>query len=369
MNYTLNDICALMEAWAPPRLAEEWDNVGLMLGEGGRPIKKVLVALDLTDEVTEQSIKEKADLIITHHPPFFKPLKNLVWKKGRTEQVYALIRAGIAVYSAHTNLDAAPGGVNDCLAAALGLRETDVLRRAETVNYKLAVFVPVAHCATVTEAMHMAGAGNIGAYAECAYFTAGHGQFRPLTGSEPFVGTENKLSMTEETKVEVLVPGKKLTAVLNALYAAHPYEEPAYDVYAVRTFERDGGLGKIGVLSRAKKLEVFAGEVKKALGADNVYRADAGRPVYKVAVCGGSGTELIEDAVCAGADTFVTADVKYHTAQEAVVAGLNIIDAGHQSTEFPVLKAIAGYLQEMAKESKIDLQVKIARESILLQAR
>ena len=360
----VSDICEVMEKLAPPKLAEEWDNVGLMLGSTDWPADKVMLALDLTEEVANQAYAQKADMIITHHPFFFSPVKKLVYNEGKNALVYELIRNKIAVYSAHTNLDSAKGGVNDVLADILGLRQTEMLKPVfGDKYYKLVVFVPPTHIDDVLAALSRAGVGHIGNYADCAYVMGGEGQFRPLPGSNPFLGQQGILEKTREKRIEILLKKSELKAAIVALLEAHPYEEPAYDILETVNERPEFGLGRIGFLEKPFSMGEFVNAVKKALAIDHVIVADAGKPVYKVAVCGGSGTDFIGEAVKAGADTFVTGDVKYHVAQEALNAGLNLIDAGHQASEMPVLMKLQKELEDWADSNDRTIKVLRAVES------
>ena len=368
MGTSVTDICQIMEKLAPCHLAEEWDNVGLMLGDRNWQVKKIMLALDLTQEVANQAYLQKADMIITHHPFFFAPMKKLVCNDGKNTLVYELIKRQIAVYSAHTNLDITEGGVNDVLADILGVTQTIVLKPiACDSHYKLVVFVPETHCEEVLAALRTVDAGHIGNYADCAYVMEGMGQFRPLEGSSPFIGQESVLTKTREKRIEVLVRQMDLQKTISAVMKAHPYEEPAYDVFAMENQAAALGLGRVGVLENAVSLAAFADNLKNVLSIDHVTVVDAGKQVYKVAICGGSGADLIGEAVKAGADTLVTGDVKYHIAQEAFEAGLNLVDAGHQATEMPVLLKLRTNLQECINSFKHDVEVCVANESKLLR--
>lgn len=362
------DICQKMETIAPLHLAESWDNVGLMLGHYDWPVKKILLALDLSTEVVSQAVAQKVDLIITHHPLIFKPLKNLVFDNEKNQIIYELVRAKIAVYSAHTNLDATVNGVSDVLAEHLGLMDIKPLTMSELMSFfKLVTFVPEAHRTAVLAALHAAGAGNIGEYSECAYFSDGLGQFKPGNNSNPFIGQLNKLETTRETRIEVILPKNELKSVVTSLLAVHPYETPAYEINEVYSGSVLGGLGRVGELKRETSLRKFTQQVKSNLKLQKVVFVDAGKNVKKVAVCGGSGTDLLHDAVRAGADTFVTGDVKYHVAQEAVALGINLIDASHQMSELPMMEVLRENLTAWSVQQSHELNITCAEEKELLQ--
>ena len=368
MKSTVADICRVMEQIAPVKLAEEWDNVGLMLGNPAWPVQRIMLALDLTPDVVEQACVQKADMVITHHPFFFSPMKTLACTDEKSSMAYKMIEKQIAVYSAHTNLDIARGGVNDVLAGILGLCQIQILKKMpEDAYYKLVVFVPKTHTEEVLSAMAAAGAGKIGNYSECAYVMEGEGRFRPLEGSAPFIGKKDVLEKTKEDRVEVLVASECLQKTIAALKSSHPYEEPAYDLLITKKESGNLGLGRVGFLEKSLSLTAFGKKIKTALAIDNVTIVDAGKVVYKVAVCGGSGTDLIKEAAAAGADTLVTGDVKYHVAQEAIREGLNLIDAGHQTTELPVLSHLEQILGAWAEESNRDVTFFLAEEKRLLQ--
>lgn len=364
----VNDICTVMEKLAPLKLAEKWDNVGLMLGSTVWPVNRIMLALDLTEEVANQACAQKVDMIITHHPFFFSPMKKLIYEEDKNALVYELIKNQIAVYSAHTNLDSAKGGVNDVLADALGLKQIKILKpTACDTCYKLVVFVPHTHVDIVLSSLSKANIGHIGNYADCAYVMEGEGQFRPLPGSKPFLGQVGILEKTKEKRIEVLLKKSELGKAINAVLAAHPYEEPAYDILETVDTRTEIGLGRVGFLEKPLSLREFVSNIKKALAIDYVSVANAGKSVYKVAVCGGSGTDFIAEAVKAGADTFVTGDVKYHVAQEALDAGLNLIDAGHQTSEIPVLMKLQKTLKAWADNNNHAIEVLRAVESKVLQ--
>ena len=343
-------IIEAMEHFAPRHLAEDWDNVGLVIGHPRCKVTKVLVALDVTMPVAQYAAEHHYNLIICHHPPIFKPLTALRTDTRQGEILALLLRHSIAVYTAHTNLDIAAGGVNDVLAAKLGLRDVQPLHTTyEDKLLKLVVFVPLTHAEAVREAICQAGAGHIGQYSCCTFQTAGTGTFLPLPGTRPFLGQQGQLAFASEVRLETIVPQSRLQAVVQAMMAAHPYEEVAYDLYQVVNSGYKHGLGRIGHLPETCNFNSWIEQVKSALGISVLKAAG---PVEKdvriIAVCGGSGASLISDAVVAGADVLITGDVKYHEAQQAADKGLIVIDAGHFATEQPVLSAVTDYLRQYA---------------------
>lgn len=352
-------IIAAMEELAPPNLAAGWDNVGLLVGDPDREVAGVLVALDVTAELAARAAADGVGLIVTHHPPILKGLTSLRTDRPQGRMLATLLAAGVAVYAAHTNLDVADGGVNDVLAARLGLtgvRPLAVESRDQLL--KLAVFVPDSHLEAVSAAIAAAGAGHIGNYSHCTFRTTGTGTFLPLAGADPFIGKPGDLERVAETRLETILPPSILPRVLAAMHGAHPYEEVAYDLYPLHNPGRPRGLGRVGGLSATEPLDVFVRRVKTALGIDAVRLAGPeGRVVKTVAVCGGSGAGLVADAAAAGADVLVTGDVRYHDALDAAALGLAVIDAGHHATERPVIDAVAAYLAACARTGGWDVAI------------
>ena len=336
---TIRQITSALEAWAPPGSAQSYDNVGLQVGDASRSVERALLALDMTPQVLEEAKAQGAELIITHHPLLFKPLKQVTAGSFVSTLALRLAEAGIALYSIHTNLDAAPGGVSFALAERLGLQDVDFLDGFEDTLYKLATFVPNKDFATVREALAEAGAGRIGDYDACAFATDGTGYFRPGEGADPYLGTQDgTVQSAAERKIEVEVARWNLGAVLSALHAAHPYEEVAYDVYPVKQKNTRAGLGAVGQLGAPMPLRDFLQRVSERLDASSLrYVGDPDAPVERVAVCGGAGSDFIGSAQSAGADAYVTADVTYHTFFNVLDASgtpqMALIDPGHYETE------------------------------------
>lgn len=336
---TIQSIADALEAWAPPGSAQSYDNVGLQVGDARRTVERALLALDLTPPVVDEAESVGASLIITHHPLIFQPLERLTAGSLTSGLALRLAEAGIALYSIHTNLDAAPGGVSFALAEHLGLQEVGFLDGFADTLYKLATFVPHDEVETVRAALAEAGAGRIGDYDACAFATDGTGFFRPGEGTDPHIGSAGgALESADEVKLEVEVARWTLGRVLGALQAAHPYEEVAYDVYPVKQKNTRAGLGAIGQLDAPLPLDAFLQRVAERLDAGSLrYVGDPAAPVERVAVCGGAGSDFIGTARRAGADAYVTADVKYHAFFEALAPdgtpAMALIDPGHYETE------------------------------------
>ncbi|VBB06066.1 gtp cyclohydrolase 1 type 2/nif3 [Lucifera butyrica] len=359
MSVTCQMVIDEMEKLAPAYLAEDWDHVGLLVGDPAQKVKNILVVLDVTLPTVLYAAEQKVDMIISHHPLFFKGLDKIRTDKNLGNILAVLLKNNIAVYAAHTNLDIAPGGVNDVLAGLVGLQDILILQvtRVEKFN-KLVVFVPRPHAEPVRAAILDAGAGHIGKYSHCSFTAAGMGTFMPLAGTSPYIGRQNRLESVEEVRLETVVPASISTKVIQCLKAVHPYEEVAYDLYPLTNPVVSFGLGRTGSLKKPQSLTSFASQVKQVLQIPAVKVAgDANQPIQKVAVCGGSGAELIPAAAKAGAKVLVTGDVKYHQAQEAVSMGLSVIDAGHFATEYPVLSHVVNYLKQSAASNQWDLTV------------
>jgi dinuclear metal center YbgI/SA1388 family protein len=336
---SIQSITDALEAWAPPGSAQSYDNIGLQVGDAQRPVERALLALDLTPQVLAEAESMDATLIVTHHPLLFKPLSSLTADSFTSHLALRLAEAGIALYSIHTNLDAAPGGVSFALAEHLGLSDVDFLDGFADTLYKLATFVPRDDVEAVRSALAEAGAGRIGDYEACAFATDGTGFFRPGDATNPHIGEAGgSLESVDEVKLEVEVARWDLGAVLGALQAAHPYEEVAYDVYPVKQKNSRAGLGAIGRLDNAIPLRDFLQRVGTRLEADSLrYVGDPDSRVERIAVCGGAGSDFIGTARGAGVDAYVTADVKYHEFFGALdqdgTPGMALIDPGHYETE------------------------------------
>jgi dinuclear metal center YbgI/SA1388 family protein len=335
----ISDVTDALEAWAPPGSAQDYDNVGLQVGDADRPVETGLLALDATPQVLAEAKEIGADLIVTHHPLLFRPLDGVTADGYVSNLALRLAEAGVALYSIHTNLDAAPGGVSFALADRLGLTDVGFLDGYEDTLYKLAVFVPEDAFDDVRRALADAGAGQIGDYEACAFAVEGTGFFRPGEDTNPHIGEAGGgVESARERKLEVEVARWSLGPVMAALNEAHPYEEVAYDLYPVKQNNSRAGLGALGVLDEPMPLSAFLDRVADRLDADSLrYAGDDDAPVERVAVCGGAGSDFIGTARGAGADAYVTADVKYHAFFDVLDRGgqpdMALIDPGHYETE------------------------------------
>ncbi|MGC4376005.1 Nif3-like dinuclear metal center hexameric protein [Fictibacillus sp. Mic-4] len=351
-------IISIMEKFAPKSLAEEGDPIGLQVGTLNKPVKKVMIALDVLETVVDEAIEKGVDLIIAHHPMIYRPLKRIDTSRSQGRVIEKLIKNDITVYAAHTNLDVAQGGVNDWLAEALKLTNTTVLKPTTMAKYiKLAVFVPKSHVDKVRDAISSAGAGHIGNYSHCTFNSSGLGTFKPLEGTNPYIGKLGELEIVDEVKIETIVPEALKKAVISEMLHAHPYEEVAYDVYPLENEGEFLGIGKIGQLEKAMTLEEFVQHVKNSLHV-NALRVIKGhnRPIQKVAVVGGDGNKFISAAQFKGADVLVTGDIYYHNAHDAQAEGLTIIDPGH-NIEKIMKKGLQQVIAQSVKEKKYDTEV------------
>ncbi len=325
------DVFKRMEAWAPKYLAYDWDNVGMQIGSFQKPVNKVMVSLDVLESTVDEAIANNIDLIIAHHPLLFKPLKQLNMDSPKGRIIRKLLAHDISVYAAHTNLDTARGGVNDMLCDRLGISNRDILIDSYSEKVvKIAVFVPKTHADQVRDAMSEQGAGHIGNYSHCTFQSAGHGTFKPLEGTDPHIGSQGELAFVDEYKVETIIPEKRLSSVLDAMIAAHPYEEVAYDIYPVENSGAVYGLGRIGTINENLTLSELCERVKKTLNISHVrVVGDLSATVNKIAILGGSGEKYIHEAKKQGANVYITGDMTFHAAQDAMEMGLSVIDPGH----------------------------------------
>ncbi len=358
-----SDIFRLIEEMAPLNLAESWDNSGLQVGDPRVEVEKVLLTLDVDIRVAREAKTRGCRLIVSHHPLLFKPAGSIRFDRPAGELIAYLVKNDLQVYAAHTNLDNAAGGVSKALAEELGLKKQAVLNQSGRERLlKLAVFVPLEHCEAVRNAMSEAGAGWNGNYSHCTFLTRGTGTFKPLQGTNPYIGKTGVVEHVDEIKIETVVPASRLEPVLQAMLEAHPYEEVAYDLYGLVNSGPAYGAGRLGELEETVSFLQFAEKVKSVLGLTALRLGGSfDSPVRKVAVCGGSGADFWQDALAAGADTFVTGDLKYHTAQDMLAAGLKFIDPGHFGTEAVVLPVLQRFLVSRCREKNMDVEIVLAQ--------
>jgi dinuclear metal center YbgI/SA1388 family protein len=352
---TVAAVIDFLEDFAPPALAAEWDNVGLLLGDRAARVKRVMTCLTVTPESAAEAVEAKAQLIVTHHPILFRPVKRLTAGSPEGRMVLQMVRAGVAVYSPHTAFDNTAGGINDALARKLSLEEVGPLRRGEGPRQcKVVVFVPDKDLARVSDAMFAAGAGQIGQYGQCSFRLPGTGTFFGSEATNPTVGQKGRREEVSEFRLEVVCPERSLEAVLSAMRRAHSYEEPAYDVYPLRPGASPLGEGRVGRLPRATALGEVARSLKASLKAGAVQVVgDAARPVQRVAIVCGAGGELLSDAVRARADVFLTGEMRFHDYLAAQAQDVALLLPGHYATERFGVEELAARLQEQWPDAEV----------------
>jgi len=339
-------VTTLEQAW-PPALAQSWDAVGLVCGDPAAQVRRVLFAVDPTEQVAAEALERGADLLVTHHPLFLRGTSTVAATSPKGRVVHALVRGGCALHVAHTNADSADPGVSDALAARFGLRDTAPLEPVTPAPLDtLSVTVPVADAQRVREALLDAGAGQVGAYDRVSWTSLGTGRFRPRDGAHPAIGAVGRLEAVEEARVEVVLPRALRRRVLTAMRAAHPYEEVAHDLHEQVAAPGHTGLGRVGDLPEPRTLRALLALAERVLPTTAWGVRAAGDPdatVSRLAVCGGAGDSLLAAAAHAGAQAFLTSDLRHHAAAEAP-EGLALLDAAHWATEWPWLPVAAGHL-------------------------
>jgi dinuclear metal center YbgI/SA1388 family protein len=346
----LSALVETLEQIAPPEFAEPWDNVGLLAGDPAQSIRGILLTIDYTREVAEEAASAGCDLVISYHPPIFQGLK----KVTAGNVVFDAIRRGVAIYSPHTALDVANGGTNDMLADVIGMTERQPLRLSEpkASNYKLVVFTPRDAVEKVATALFNAGAGGIGKYSCCSFRTSGIGTFFGHADANPAIGEPGRLERVDEVRLEMLVPIGKVEPALRALRESHPYEEPAFDLNVLVPVGAAGapprGQGRVGNIPPVERGELFD-RIKRGLGVAQVLIAGPTQgKVSLAAVCAGSCGDLLEDAIGAKADIYLTGEMRHHDAARAAESGLTVVCTLHSNSERAVLARLKMKLEEIA---------------------
>ncbi|MCI0499767.1 MAG: Nif3-like dinuclear metal center hexameric protein [Planctomycetales bacterium] len=346
----IKEIAQAVEAIAPLGLAQEWDNVGLLVGDPEKPIKNILLTIDTTMAVVEEAKALKADLILAYHPIIWDGLKRIT-TDGATANIYELIRTGISVFCIHTALDTAAGGVNDALAEILGIENPkpigDYVADPAGPQYKVITFVPEKDVNTVAEALYEAGAGAIGNYSHCGFQTAGMGTFKPMAGAHPAIGKVGKVEKVDEIRLETVVAADKVADAIAALRKSHPYETPAFDIFRHCDIENRLGLGRMGKLKTPLSMEKLVSNIKKVTGADALgIVGPQKRTIRTAAVCAGTCGKLLNTVIAAGCDLYLTGELKHHQALAAQEAGLTCICLSHTVSERFALKNLAKQLKK-----------------------
>ena len=325
---TLRDLTHFMEQWAPLAYQESYDNSGLLAGDSNTDITGILVTLDVTEAVIDEAVAAGCNVVVAHHPLIFKGLKRLTGRTYVERTVIKAIKNDVAIYAAHTNLDNVSGGVNFRIAQKLGLQNVQILAPKTQVLTKLITFVPVADTQRVLDALHSAGAGQIGNYSRASFRVAGTGAYQAGAGANPVLGQIGEYHREPEDRIEVIFATHDQSRVMAALLAAHPYEEVAYDLVPLANANQEVGSGAVGDLPDPMTGNQFFNHLKTSMSISLIRHTPLlNRPVRRVAVCGGVGSFLLSDAIRAGADVFVTADYKYHEFFDAdgriVIADIN----------------------------------------------
>ncbi|HWZ21558.1 MAG TPA: Nif3-like dinuclear metal center hexameric protein, partial [Cytophagaceae bacterium] len=353
------EILKQLETFAPLAYQEDYDNCGLITGNMEQEVKGILISLDCVESVVEEAIRENCNLIIAHHPIVFKGLKKINGNTYIERTIIKALKNDIAIYAIHTNLDNVKGGVNFKIAEKLGLENVKILVPKKQLLKKLITFVPAAKKEQLLTALHKAGAGNIGNYSECSYQLDGIGTFKPNEKANPAIGSSNKKETVEEKRIEVVFPFYLESAVVSALYQNHPYEEPAFDLFLLENKDQEVGSGAIGTLPVAMKELDFMIYLKSKMNLSTIrHTSFLGKEIKKVALCGGSGSFLLKNALGAHADAYISADFKYHEffdAENKIV----IADIGHYESEVFTKDLIYDFLIEKfsniaVRLSKID---------------
>jgi dinuclear metal center YbgI/SA1388 family protein len=349
-NVTARALADALDRVVPVILAEDWDNVGLLIGEDDWPADRVLLTIDLTDAVLREAIDAGVNAIVAYHPPIFRPLTQLNSATPASRLALRIAAAHIAVYSPHTALDAAPDGLTDWLAHGFGSGDVRALTAAESIpeseQCKVVTFVPAEHVEAVRNGLASIGAGRIGKYELCSFEIAGRGSFRGMQGAKPRVGTAGHLEHVDEVRLEMVCPKAALGLAVKAIREFHPYEEPPIEFYAqLPRPNRHGGAGRRLVLDQPATLGELASRMKEHLGIANVWattRIDRTNSYKTIGLCAGAGSSLLDTAIAQGCELFFTGELRHHEALAATARGCAIMLAGHTNTE-------RGYLLELRK--------------------
>jgi dinuclear metal center YbgI/SA1388 family protein len=359
MEAKIIDIIKAMETIAPVRLAEEWDNVGLQVGQKDWPVRKIWISLDPGPDVVDHACKNDVDLLITHHPLIFHSLRSINLNTAVGAIIQKAIQHHLAIFSAHTNLDNAIDGLNDILAQRIGIKNLKVLGKVRaSENYKLVLYVPVEYEQQILNSIFETNAGEIGSYTCCSFRNKGTGTYRPESSSKPFAGKAGEITHAHEVRIETVVRKSDLDGVIKQVRKIHPYETMAYDIYPLIKNEELQGSGRIGDLDESMELISLARSIKEKLGLNSV--KVAGHPdltVKTAAVCTGSGSSLMNNFISSGAQVYISGDLRYHDARAVEEANLGLIDIGHFASEHLIVHVLAERLEKVL--SKHDIYVKV----------
>ena len=330
---SVKEICSCIEEFAPLSWQESWDNCGLLVGNPQQSVNRALVTVDVNEAVVAEAVDVQAQIILCHHPLMLSGIKRLTGSDDAQRAIALAIKNDIAIYAAHTNMDSAPGGISHRMADKLGLTGRQVLSPQSTVLQKLVTFIPVSHFERVRQTIFDAGAGHTGNYDLCGYSVEGSGTFRALEAATPFVGVHGKMYAEPEMRFETIFPTHLKQQIVTALLNSHPYEEPVFDIYALQNTDMRVGLGLVGMLPAPVGEMDFLNMLKKIFSPPVVrHTILKGRNIQKVALCGGSGSSLLPNAIRNKADAYVAADFKYHQFAE-VKHDILVADVGHYESE------------------------------------
>jgi len=362
MSATLQNLLNLLESRYPSAWAVSGDRIGLEVGHPETQVKTILVALEVTPAIITEATRRRAQLLLTHHPLLYQPLQNVREDRPGGRLLADLVRAGLALVSCHTNLDIAPGGLNDYLAQELELTGVEVLTpTTRDPWYKLVVFVPAGYEDAVREALGDAGLGVIGNYSHCAFTSPGQGTYRPLPGAHPHQGAVGELSRAEETRLEILAPESLLPAALSRLKGTHPYEEVAYDLYPVQHPGTPLGLGRVGAWPEPRSFSQVLTTVKRMFGVETIQVwGQPPQQVQRLALCSGSGGELVPDALSRDAQIYLTGEVRHHQVPPGLAPGFAILAVGHFASEVVFMEPWARQLHELFQEAGLRVEVRVA---------
>jgi len=355
----VSDVCDALQRLAPLELAQDWDNVGLLVGDRGAKVRRVLLSIDLMPAVVEEAVRGKVQFIVAYHPPIFKPMGRLaVPANDPVDAVFRCIAAGIAIYSTHTALDAADGGTNDVIAQMCGLKRAEPLEYTGGIgdgHYKLVAFIPAKDVDKVADAVFAAGAGRIGDYEKCSFRIPGTGTFHGGESTNPTIGQGGRFETVEEIRVEAVVGRGHLPRVVAALRDAHPYEEPAFDIYPLQA-EPKRGIGRVGELANSMTLASFAKRLKKPTGAARVQIVgDPNTKARRAIICVGAAGSLVFKAGLAAGDVVVTGEIRHHDALAILRHGATAVALGHWASEHPVLGPFANRLKNRVRSVEVVL--------------
>lgn len=363
MQARVKDLVSYMETLAPASIALSGDPVGLQLGCPEAALSKVLVAMDPDREAVEEAAGEGAEMLVTHHPLFYSKFSSINESRPGGALVAGAIRNSLNIFCAHTNYDIAPEGVSFQLARALALpvdRARVIEKTGNEQLLKLVVFIPEGHEGPVLEALTGAGAGQIGHYSHCSFQVHGTGTFKPGDNTNPFIGSRGNLEKVEETRLETILPATRCKAAIAKLIEAHPYEEVAYDLYPLNVEGRSIGLGLLITLEQPLSLEQLIQTCSKNLSAGNLRFWTGGKTMCsRIALCGGSGGSIIDQAADLSADVYISGDFSYHDLKKAQALGLAVIDAGHDATEMPGMLYLQTYLSRCLKADGYNTEVSL----------